>query len=199
MDNRNTRTLEGPEHWLDLYGDELYRYALLQLHDASQSEDMVQDTLLAAFQSREKYAGTASVLTWLTGILKHKIIDHIRKQIRESPQDDIGEHLDDTTPGAGVDVLFDARGDWIIRPRDWGDPAKCLEQERFWTLMHLCLERLNARQSAVFNLKEISGLSNEEICKELAITTTNCWVLLYRARMGLRQCLEASGFAGSHG
>lgn len=197
MSNRKPHTLEGPERWLELYGDELYRYALLQLHDTAQAEDMVQETLLAAFQARDKYAGSAAVKTWLTGILKHKIIDHIRKQLRESPRDDVDERLDEAVNGDAVDALFDARGHWVVMPRDWGDPEKCLEQARFWEVMRRCLAGLNALQSAVFNLKEISGLNNEEICKELAITTTNCWVLLYRARMGLRQCLETSGFDGS--
>ncbi len=194
MDNHHSRTLAEPEHWLDLYGDELYRYALLQLHDASQAEDMVQETLLAALQGKDRYTGSATVITWLTGILKHKIIDHVRKQIRESPHNDLDEQLDETLHNEATDKLFDARGHWIVMPQDWGNPEKCLQQNHFQDVMRLCLARLNTLQSAVFSLREISGLNNEEICKELAITATNYWVLLYRARMGLRQCLEINWF-----
>lgn len=181
---------ESPEEWLARYGDELYRYALVQVRDAGLAEDMVQETLLAALQSRDQYSGRSSVKTWLTGILKHKIIDHIRKQVRESAREDI-EGLSDSQTEAGIRNLFDARGHWIVPPQDWGSPEKCLQQGRFWEALSACLEGLKALQARIFALKEISGLSNEEICKELEITATNCWVLLYRARMALRQCLEA--------
>ncbi len=194
MGNHRSHILEEPERWLDLYGDELYRYALIQVHDASQAEDMLQETLLAALQARDRYTGKATVKTWLTSILKHKIIDHLRKQMRESPRDDIDERLDKAMNNEATDNLFDARGHWIITPQDWGDPEKCLQQAHFWDIMCRCMARLNALQSAVFTLREITGLSNEETCKELAITTTNYWVLMHRARMSLRQCLETDGF-----
>ncbi|HKK07100.1 MAG TPA: sigma-70 family RNA polymerase sigma factor [Gammaproteobacteria bacterium] len=186
--------LSEPEQWLKLYGDELFRFALVQLHDAGLAEDMVQETLLAALQARDRYSGEAAVKTWLIGILKHKIVDHIRKEVRESAREDI-ERLSDRRTEEGIDELFDARGHWIVRPQDWGDPESCLEQGRFWDALEICLQRLKVLQARIFALKEFSGLSNEEICKELEITATNCWVLLYRARVGLRQCLEA----GWHG
>ncbi len=197
MDNHQSRNPEKPEHWLELYGDELYRYALIQLHDASQAEDMVQETLLAALQARDGYSGNATIKTWLTGILRHKIIDHIRKQIRESPHHNFEQQLDETLSTDTANTLFDARGHWLVMTQDWANPEKHLEQGRFWDVMQRCMARLNTLQSAVFNLKEISGLNNEEICKELTITPTNCWVLLYRARMELRQCLQTSWFDGN--
>jgi RNA polymerase sigma-70 factor (ECF subfamily) len=135
-----------PGRWLQEYGDALFRYALRRLHNVAQAEDAVQETLLAAFQARASYSGRASEKTWLTGILKHKIIDFIRKQVRESTVDDINaEH---------------------------------------------CLERLQPAHAQIFSLKELAGQSIDEICKELGITATNCSVMLYRARMGLRRCLE---------
>ena len=193
-DKGDRGALTEPEQWLKLYGDELFRFALVQLHDAGLAEDMVQETLLAALQARDRYSGKAAVKTWLTGILKHKIVDHIRKEVRESAREDI-ELLSDRRTEEGIDELFDARGHWIVRPQDWGDPESCLEQARFWDALEMCMERLKVLQARIFALKEFSGLSNEEICKELEITATNCWVLLYRARMGLRRCLEA----GWHG
>jgi len=179
-----------PEQWLARYGDELFRYAMLQLRDTNLAEDMVQETLLAALQARERYSGRSSVKTWLIGILKHKVVDHVRKEVRESAREDIAG-LSDQRAEADIDELFDARGHWIVPPQDWGDPERCLEQGRFWEALQACLDRLKVLQARIFTLKEISGLSNEEICKELEVTATNCWVLLYRARMGLRRCLEA--------
>ena len=178
-----------PARWLTEYGDALFRYALGRLRDTSHAEDMVQETLMAALQARASYSGRASEKTWLTGILKHKIIDFIRKQVRETTVDDIGT-LSDTATESGIDDLFDARGSWVRSPRDWGNPDKTLHNHQFLEAFEVCLGRLKPAFARVFALKELSGLSNEDICNELGITATNCGVMLYRARMGLRRCLE---------
>jgi RNA polymerase sigma-70 factor, ECF subfamily len=193
MTNTNispTPSAADPERWLKEHGDFLYRYALRQLRDSAQAEDMVQETLLAAWQSIDSYAGLATEKTWLTGILKHKIIDCLRKQLRESPVDDITA-LSDSAVDSGIDQLFDARGHWITPPQNWGSPHKTLENHQFVEALQRCLERLKPALARVFTLKEISGNSNEEIFDELGISVGNCGVLLYRARMGLRQCLES--------
>jgi RNA polymerase sigma-70 factor (ECF subfamily) len=178
-----------PARWLQKYGDFLYRYALRQLRDPAQAEDMVQETLLAALEARAGYAERASEKTWLTGILKHKIVDFIRKQVRECPAEDIGA-LSDAVAASDIDHLFDARGHWIHPPRDWGNPQRILEDQEFMETFTNCLKRLKPALAQVFSLKELSGETTEEICKELDITATNCGVILYRARMGLRRCLE---------
>lgn len=184
----NSRELD-PARWLEDYGDLLFRYAFRKMRDTAQAEDLVQETLLAALQNRESYSGRASEQTWLVGILKHKIIDLIRKQIRESTVDDITS-LAELAAGSGVEELFDARGHWINPPQDWGIPEKALENQQFIAAFEHCLGRLKPAQSEIFGKKELAGLSIDEICKELDITATNCSVLLYRARMGLRRCLE---------
>ena len=184
-----TATELDPCRWLEEYGDALFRYALGRLRDIHHAEDMVQETLKAALQARASYSGRASEKTWLTGILKHKIIDFIRKQVRETTVDDINV-LSDTATKNGVDDLFDARGHWVRPPRDWGDPDKALHNDQFLDAFEVCLSRLKPALAQVFALKELSGLSNEEICNELDITATNCGVMLYRARMGLRRCLD---------
>ena len=178
-----------PARWLQEYGDALFRFAVRQLHDVAHAEDMVQETLLAAFQARASYSGHASEKTWLTGILKHKIIDFIRKQVRESTVDDINA-LSDRTADSGEDDLFDERGRWIHPPQDWGNPHKALHNHQFIEAFERCLERLKPAHARIFSLKELLGQSIDEICKELDITATNCSVILYRARMGLRRCLE---------
>ncbi len=178
-----------PARWLEEYGDALFRYAMGRLHDTDHAEDMVQETLMAALQARASYSGRASEKTWLIGILKHKIIDFIRKQVRETSVDDIGA-LSDATTESEIDDLFDARGRWIRPPGDWGNPDKTLHNHQFLDAFEACLERLKPAFARVFALKELSGLSNGEICKELDITATNCGVMLHRARMGLRRCLD---------
>lgn len=178
-----------PGRWLEEYGDTLFRFAMKRLHNIDHAEDMVQETLLAAFQARANYSGRSSEKTWLTGILKHKIVDFIRREVRESTTDDISA-LADSAAGSGIEELFDERGHWIRPPEDWGKPDKTLHNRQFLEAFEVCLERLKPLLARVFTLKELVGESVEGICNELGITATNCGVMLYRARMGLRRCLE---------
>ena len=185
-----------PARWLQEYGDFLFRYALRRLRDTALAEDMVQETLLAAFEARAGYASRASEKTWLTGILKHKIVDVIRKQVRESPAEDIGA-LSDALAAGDEDKLFDARGHWIRLPQDWGNPHQTLENRDFMEAFTYCMKHLKPLLARVFALRELIGETTEEICNELDITATNCGVMLYRARMGLRHCLEIRWAGGN--
>ena len=162
----------------------LLRYASLQLRDAQAAEDAVQETLLAALAGESGFGQRASLRTWLTGILKHKIIDAIRKLSREAPA--AGEDE--------FDALCDERGHWIEMPGAWSNPDASLDQKRFFAALELCLSRLPEKTAQTFMMREHMGLETDEICKELAITATHCWVLLYRARMALRECLTKEWF-----
>lgn len=167
----------------------LLRFASLQLRDAAAAEDAVQEALLAALAGQASFAGRANLRTWLTGILKHKIVDAIRRQSREP-----AVSLDADDEGAQIDELFTQRGHWEERPAAWGDPDGALEQVQFFRALEMCLERLPERTARVFMMREHLGAETGEICKELSITPTHCWVLLYRARMALRECLETNWF-----
>jgi len=171
----------------------LLRYALLQLRNPAQAEDAVQETLLAALEGRERFSGRSSLRTWLTGILKHKIIDHLRRSGREQP---LVSAVDDRSQADAVDALFVEDGHWREFPAQWGSPAKAFENSRFWSAFELCLQRLPARTAKVFTMREVMEMTTDEICQELDITTTNCWVMLHRARLMLRECLEMTWFDG---
>jgi len=169
----------------------LLRVAVLQLRDNEVAEDVVQDTLLAALQGASGFSGRSSLKTWLTGILKHKIVDAIRRKSREPVLASLDEetHIDD------LDALFDESGHWDNPPADWGDPETALSRQQFLQVMQSCLEKLPPNTARVFMMREVMDLDSDEICKELSITSTNLWVILYRARMALRQCLEQTWFA----
>jgi RNA polymerase sigma-70 factor (ECF subfamily) len=171
----------------------LLRYALLQLRNPAQAEDAVQETLLAALEGRERFSGRSSLRTWLTGILKHKIIDHLRRSGREQP---LVSADDDRSEADAVDALFVEDGHWREFPAQWGSPAKAFENSRFWSAFELCLQRLPARTAKVFTMREVMEMTTDEICQELDITTTNCWVMLHRARLMLRECLDMTWFDG---
>jgi RNA polymerase sigma-70 factor (ECF subfamily) len=187
---KNKEVALEPSRWLQDYGVTLYRHAFRRLRDGTQAEDVVQETLLAALETRAGYAGRASEKTWLIGILKHKIADSIRQQMREAPVADI-QTLSDAAADSGVDDLFEVQGCWIHPPRDWGDPDKALHNSELVETFGHCLAQLKPAQAEVFSLKELAGESTGEICHELGITETNCNVLLYRARRGLRRCIAA--------
>ena len=163
---------------------QLLKYALLQLRNTAQAEDAVQETLVAAIRGAQTFAGGSSVRTWLIGILKHKIIDSIRKSSREQSLDQYEASADD------LDAFFKPDGHYIDKPADWGDPERALSQRRFFEVMEQCMESLPRMTAQAFAMREVMGLDTKEICSNLGITTSNCWVLLFRARMKLRDCLE---------
>ena len=167
------------------------RVAQLQLRDADLAEDVVQETLLAALGARDGFSGRSSIKTWLTGILKHKIVDAIR-QSRRQPV--IMASLDEETDLEEFDPLFNDNGAWEAPPANWGDPENALSRQEFMRVMELCLEKLPPNTARVFMMREVMELETEDICKELTITANNLWVILYRARMALRQCLEQNWF-----
>ncbi|HYT98324.1 MAG TPA: sigma-70 family RNA polymerase sigma factor [Casimicrobiaceae bacterium] len=178
---------------LDMHRRYLLRVAHLQLRDPDLAEDVVQETLLAALSARAGFTGKSSVKTWLTGILKHKIVDAIRQKQR---QPIIQASFDDETDLDDFDPLFKDNGGWVAPPADWGDPENALSRNQFFDIMEICLEKLPPNTARVFVMREVMELESDEICKELTITANNLWVILYRARMALRQCLERNWFVG---
>ena len=165
------------------------RYAMLQLRNPEQAEDVVQETLLAAIEGLARFAGGSSIKTWLTGILKHKILDAIRRKSREQPLIKAG---DDET--GTVDAMFKTDGHWQEMPAAWGDPEQAFENRRFWEIFELCSHLMPERTARIFMLREVMEMTTEEICQECAITPTNLWVILHRARLTLRECLEIKWF-----
>ncbi len=180
---------------LELMRPALYRFAMLQLRNESQAEDAVQEALLAVLEKPHSFAGQSSFRTYVTGILKYKIIDTLRSAGKEKQF-----VIDDDEAGSEseadlIDSLFKKNGHTIDTARAWGEPDTTLEQKDFFRVLEVCLEKLPAKTARVFMMREWLELETEEICKELGLTTSNLWVLLYRARLRLRECLDLNWFA----
>ncbi len=179
-----------PVTWLEEHGDALYAYALLRVREPSTAEDLVQETLVAALNAIGSFKGQSSVRTWLTGIMKHKVIDHLRKSMREQPLDDQIEN-----DQQNFDAWFDETGKWAHRPGDWESPEQSLENTQFWDTMNNCIEKLPTRLRTLYILREFDGLDTDEILSTLNISSpNNLWTMLSRTRLQLRSCLEQNWF-----
>jgi RNA polymerase sigma-70 factor (ECF subfamily) len=172
---------------------QLVRFAQLQLRNEALAEDAVQDALIAVLEKPERFAGQSSLRTYVTGILKFKIIDNLRAATRERQIDCAADQSEDEA----IDALFAADGHTREQPLAWGNPDVALEQKDFFRVLEVCLEKLPAQAARLFMMREWLELDTEEICKELAVTPANVWVILYRARMRLRECLDLNWF-GKH-
>ncbi|MBS4038349.1 MAG: sigma-70 family RNA polymerase sigma factor [Hydrogenophaga sp.] len=170
----------------------LMKFARLQLRNEAWAEDAVSETLLAALARPQSFERRSQLKTWLVGILKHKVVDALRHHGREIC---VGEDADDAREDPLEHMAFKADGHFAETPADWGNPEQDLDNRQFMTILEACTERLPAVQGRLFLMREWLELSTDEICKELALTPTNLYVLLHRARLRLRECLEQNWFA----
>ena len=174
---------------------QMLRFATLQLRDADLAEDAVQEALLGALRNQRSFAGRSALRTWVFGILKHKIADVLRQRARVTPMSEFVD-ADEDDDGELLDRLFDGAGHWhpVAAPKPWRDPDASLEDARFWRVFEACLEHLPERQARVFMMREFVGLDTEGICKAAGLSVTNLHVILHRARLRLRACLEEHWF-----
>jgi RNA polymerase sigma-70 factor (TIGR02943 family) len=171
----------------------LLAIARMQLRNETWAEDVVSETFVAALEGARQFAGQSQLKTWVVGILKHKIIDQFRRSKREVSSDAQLEAAQVET----FDELFAADGHRLHAPLDWGDPEESLNRTQFFDVLQMCVDKLPAGLARIFMMREWLDYETDEICKELGITSTNCFVMLFRARMRLRECLEMQWFGGA--
>ena len=196
MDNKKYQYSD-PVDWVDSFGDYLYNYALFRTNDKSVSEDLVQDTFLSALKNLDSFNKKSSLKTWLTSILKNKIIDYYRKFLKKETSAKDVELYNET------EEIFYVTGHWkdywdIDKdPLIWDStPEKIVENKQFWEIFQSCLNDLPDQFRAVFVLREMEDENTSVICKELSLSSSNIWVILHRSRKQLRRCLEINWFGG---
>ncbi|WP_289055457.1 sigma-70 family RNA polymerase sigma factor [Carboxylicivirga marina] len=179
-----------PDGWVDNYADILFRYALTRINKSVLAEGLVQETFLAGIKSSSSFKGESSELTWLTAILKRKIIDHYRKNSRK-------KELSFEMP----DERFAKQGmmddHWLENkaPKEWQTMADSdLENEELMNILQACIRHLPEKWALCFMLRVMDEMNGEEVCKELEISSSNMWVIMHRARLQLRDCVEKSWF-----
>lgn len=171
-----------PEKWVEQYADALYAYAMARVNDVQAAEDIVQNTFLSAWKGRDTYKGGASEKNWLYAILKNKIVDHFRKQA-----------VSKTDLAGSEEKQYFEDGHWTdgAAPKNWGiSLEQPVETKEFYAVLEQCKQKLKDIQQAVFVMKYMEDTATEEICKVLNITSSNYWVLIHRAKLHLRKCLE---------
>jgi RNA polymerase sigma-70 factor (ECF subfamily) len=177
-----------PEKWSNLYADYLFQYTNSRIGDYETAKDLVQETFLSALKAMANFRGDANERTWLTSILKRKIIDHYRK--RNSNKGKAEVHMSFYDDGNN-------KGSWIEErvPQEWGNEAeKSIENEELKSVINLCIDFLPEKYAMIFRMRTIHNIETDEVCKELDITSSNLWVMIHRARTQLRKCLEDNWF-----
>lgn len=173
--------------WLDLHGDALYAYARTRIREPAVVEDLIQETLLGAWQARGEFRGAATVRTWLIGILKNKIVDQLRRAARETSYDE------DVSEADPFEARMDGTGYWRIAPIEFRDPHVVLENARLRAALLGCIDSLPPKLREAFVLRELDGLETAALVETLNLSSANnLWVTLSRARERVRHCLEHS-------
>ncbi|KGM26905.1 RNA polymerase sigma factor [Photorhabdus luminescens] len=171
---------------------QMLQFASLQLNDFHQAEDVVQEALEGAMKNAASFAGRAAWKSWVFTILRNKISDALRMRYRHS-----NVQLTDDVDEQNFEALFDESGHWPRNehPQRWYLPDEAVEQEQFWTVFELCLTQLPTQNARAFMMREFIGLETQEICQEMALSVSNLNVMLWRARMRLRECLSQRWFS----
>jgi len=185
--NQKNNTLN-PNKWIDLYADYLFNYTITRIDNAELAKDIVQETFLSALKAMKNYRGDASERTWLVSILKRKIIDQYRKMNSKKGRAEI--HVNFYEDG-------DKKGNWLEEcvPQHWGNEAEInIESQELGSAINNCVKALPEKYKMVFKMKTIDNIDTEDICNELGITSSNLWVIIHRARLQLRKCMEESWF-----
>ena len=180
--------LADPERWVDEYGDYLYRYAWSRLRDTNAADEVVQETFLAGIRFQDRFTGEGAERAWLLGILKRKLVDHIRMRNR---YDRDGSYEDSNDPSA---QLFDQKGNWRAESFAAATPDGQLESKEIWDVVKNCLQHIPKGQADVFLLSVMEEMDSDQICSELDISPSNLWVRLHRARLALAKCVGASWY-----
>lgn len=181
--------------YLDEIRRDMIKFTHLQLRDEAQAEDVVQEALVAALENTKEFAGRSAVKTWIFAILKNKIVDLIRLQARTTNVSSLS--VEEESLDQAFESLFKTNAHWMpdARPGNWGDPEEALREQRFWDVFDACLKHLPANTARVFMMREFLEFETAEVCRDLSLTTSNCNVILHRARNGLRRCLESNWFS----
>jgi len=169
---------------------DMLRFADLQLRDRAMAEDLVQEAIEAALRKASSFNGQSTLKTWVFAILRNRIIDHLRQASRTVNMSSLVD--DDEDWSEKLEAMFTEHGAWRDGPSPvaWPDPQESMQTQQFWLVFETCLDHLPPATGRVFMMREFLGFDSGEICRQLSISTSNCHVILHRARLKLRTCMD---------
>jgi RNA polymerase sigma-70 factor (TIGR02943 family) len=186
-----------PDQWITRYSDYLFSIAILKTRSKETAQDLVQETFLSAYKALDTFKGNSSEKTWLTAILHNKIIDYYRK--KDLLRDASG-YLNDSDESFSATFFEDdarRKGHWKREafPDVWEkDASDAIQRKEFFAVLQACIAKLPVKLVPVFIAKVMDEENADVICKELNITSSNYWVMLHRAKVLMRSCLETNWF-----
>ena len=162
----------------------LMKMARARLRNAAWAEDAVSETLVAALEKPHAFQGRSTLQTWLVGILNHQAVNQIRRNTRECQIELSDDGVDlESSANAAIDQTGEAHA-------RQNDPQESLRQRQFLSSIDRCVLALPADQRRAFILRYGEEEEVSDIGTALAVTTNNVYVLLHRARLGLRASLS---------
>lgn len=182
-----SRTRLYPNSWVELYADYLYGYALTRTNSTEVAKDLVQETFLSALESAEGFQGLCSEKTWLTAILKNKIVDVYRKKASEF------QNLPKSVAVGNQDFFDLEDGRWIAQHSpvgNWDLQPDAIQSGEFQRILKACMAKLPPLWSSVFTMKHLDEESSDAIIRDLNLSSSNYWVIIHRAKVNLRSCLQ---------
>lgn len=178
-----------PHLWANKYADYLFAYACLRINDDELAKDLVQETFLGALERLEKFDRLCSEKTWLTAILKNKILDVYRNKSSGLNR----QSLSSATDPESDDYFDPETGHW----KEQHYPAvfvveqpDALQNKEFQGILESCMKKLPPLWVSAFTMKYMDGESTETICTELNLTSSNFWVIMHRSKVHLRAYLQ---------
>jgi RNA polymerase sigma-70 factor (ECF subfamily) len=181
--------------WISLHGDFLYSYAFLKTNNKETAEDLVQETLLSAYKSIDSFKGDSSPKTWLMSILKYKIIDYYRKTDLLKNSETYLQETEVNFDSSFFEETFTSTAHWksTSSPQKWHiefETDDGILRKEILNWVHYCIDKIPLKLRPVFFAKFMEERDAEEICKEFEISSSNYWVMLHRAKLLMRACLE---------
>jgi len=180
------------------YQGSLVRMAMVYAGTRAVAEEIVQDTWLGVIQGIDRFEGRSSFKTWLFRILVNRARTRAEREARTIPfsalereAEEPGEPAVPAERFLGLDHPEWAQH-WSAPPEAWGgSPEARLLQRETLEIVRVAIDALSPAQRQVITLRDVEGLSSEEVCNILEISETNQRVLLHRARSRVRAALES--------
>lgn len=170
---------------------DLLHFARMQVSDRALAEDLVQESIEVALKKLSTFSGNSSLKTWVFAILRNRVVDHYRRSARLVNFSSLAHESEDLEDY--LSSLFSENGGWLPGsvPAAWPSPDDALETSRLYAAIDAALKSLPQQARRVFLMREVLGFEADEVALQVGITTTNCHVILHRARTKLRAQLGA--------